>query len=150
MLSLRRLVCNALLLCLEDFREVLLALFICKIPIIALACILNDRFFNALSNICWLSIVYSLEDGNLKNLLVFAKNRRFNDFFHCLPPDRGERGKNSPFEPRLTSSVTIGHVCVYFAKTNCKIEGGFMDIFGFQLWNIAPRRSSVWSDITPG
>lgn len=128
MLSLRRLVCNALLLCLEDFREVLLALFICKIPIIALACILNDRFFNALSNICWLSIVYSLEDGNLKNLLVFAKNRRFNDFFHRFPPNRGKRGKNSPFGPQRPSSAKIEHVGVYFAKMGCKIEDGFTGI----------------------
>lgn len=63
----------------------------------------------------------------------FAKNRRFNDFFHRLSPNRGRRGKNSPFRPRLSSSAKIGHVGVYFAKTGCKIEAGFTDIFGFRV-----------------
>jgi hypothetical protein len=36
--------------------------------------------------------------------------------------------KNSPFESRLTSSAKIEHVGFYFAKTGCKIEGGFTDI----------------------
>ena len=62
-------------------------------------------------------------------MVFFAKNRRFNDFFHCCPPNRGERGKNSPFGPRQPLSAKIGHVGVYFAKMGCKIEDGFTDIF---------------------
>lgn len=42
----------------------------------------------------------------------------------------GKRGKNSPFGPRQTPSAKIEHVGVYFAKTDCKIEVGFADIFG--------------------
>ena len=38
--------------------------------------------------------------------------------------------KYSLFRPRLTSSAKIGHVGVYFAKKDCKIEDGFTDIFG--------------------
>ncbi len=75
-------------------------------------------------------MVYGLKDRNLKNLLVFSQ--RIEDltiFFHRLVPNRGERGKNIPFEPRLTSSAKIEHVGVYFAKTGCKIEYGFTDIF---------------------
>ena len=60
----------------------------------------------------------------------FAKNRRFNVFFHRLSPNRGEKGKYGLFRPRLTSSTKIGHIGVYFAKTGCKIEDGFADIFG--------------------
>lgn len=78
---------------------------------------------------------YVLKGRLLKNLLVFL--RKIEDltfFFHLLPPNRGKRGKNSPFGPRQTSSAKIGHVGVYFAKTGCKIEAGFADIFEFQLW----------------
>lgn len=55
-------------------------------------------------------------------------------FFYRISPNRGKKGKNRPWEPRLTSSAKIGHVGVYFAKTGCKIEAGFADIFEFQLW----------------
>ena len=90
----------------------------------------EKALIDAASNAYSLSIVYGLKDRNLKNLLVFSqKNRRFNDFFHRLAPNRGERGKNSPFRPRLTSSTKIEHVGVYFAKMGCKIEDGFTDIF---------------------
>lgn len=54
-------------------------------------------------------------------------------FFYRLPPNRGGKGKNSPFEPRLPSSAKIEHVGGYFAKTGCKIEDGFTDIFGVQV-----------------
>ena len=75
-------------------------------------------------------MVYSLKGRLLKNLLVFfAKNRRFNVFFHRLPPNRGEKGKNSLFRSRQTPFAKIGHVGVYFAKMVCKIEYGFTDIF---------------------
>ncbi len=75
-------------------------------------------------------MVYSLKGRLLKNLLVFfAKNRRFNVFFHRLPPNRGEKGKNSLFELRQPSSAKIEYVGVYFAKMVCKIEYGFTDIF---------------------
>ena len=82
----------------------------------------------------WLSMVYVLKGRLLKNLLVFL--RKIEDltlFFHRLPPNRGERGKNGPFEHRLTSSAKIEHVGVYFAKTGCKIEYGFTDILGFRV-----------------
>ena len=55
-------------------------------------------------------------------------------FFYRFPLDRGEKGKNGPFEPRLPSSAKIEHVGVYFAKMGCKIEDGFTDIFGVQVW----------------
>jgi len=54
-------------------------------------------------------------------------------FFYRLPPNRGGKGKNRPFEPRLTSSAKIGNVGVYFAKTGCKIEDGFTDVSGFRV-----------------
>ena len=65
--------------------------------------------------------------------MFFAKNRRFNDFFHRLPPNRGEKGKNSLLGPLQTLSAKIGHVGVYFAKMGCKIEDGFTDIFGSRV-----------------
>ena len=79
-------------------------------------------------------MAYVLKGRLLKNLLVFL--RKIEDltfFFHRLPPNRGERGKNGPFEHRLTSSAKIEHVGVYFAKTGCKIEYGFTDILGFRV-----------------
>ena len=76
-------------------------------------------------------MVYGLKDRNIKNLLVFSqKIVDLTIFFHRLPPNRGGKGKNSPFGPRLTPSAKIGHVGVYFAQTGCKIEDGFTDIFG--------------------
>ena len=69
----------------------------------------------------------------LKNLLVFLRKIEDLTFFHRLPPNRGEKGKNNPLEPRLTSSAKIEHVGVYFAKTGCKIEYGLTDIFGVQV-----------------
>lgn len=93
-------------------------------------------------------MVCTLKGRLLKNLLVFfAKNRRFNVFFHRLSPNRGERGKNSLLGPRLTSSAKIGHVGVYFAKMGCKIEDGITDILEFQLWNIAYGRRGVLLDL---
>ena len=56
----------------------------------------------------------------------------------------GKRGKNSPFGPRQTSSAKIGHVGVYFAKTGCKIEAGFTDIFGFQVMYLELDLSGRW------
>ena len=72
------------------------------------------------------------------------KNRRFNDFFHCLSQNKGKRGKNSPFEPRLTPPAKIGHVGVYFAKMAGKIEDGFTDIFGSQMRYFLLERSDRW------
>ena len=89
-------------------------------------------------------MVCSLKGRLLKNLLVFfAKNRRFNVFFHRLPPNRGGKGKNSLFGPRQTPSAKIGHVGVYFAKTGCKIEDGFTDIFRLQSWNLVFGQSVI-------
>ena len=62
-------------------------------------------------------------------------------FFHRLSPNRGKRGKNGPWGPRQTSSAKIGHVGVYFAKTGCKIEDGFTDIFVFRVRYIVHARS---------
>ena len=92
-------------------------------------------FPDASSYSYWLSIVYILKGRLLKNLLVFL--RKIEDltfFFHRLPPNEGKKCKNSLFGPRQNLSVKIGHVGVYFAQKGCKIEDGFTDIFGFQLW----------------
>ena len=89
-------------------------------------------------------MIYSLKGRLLKNLLVFL--RKIEDltfFFHRLSPNRGEKGKNGLFRPRLTQSAKIGHVGVYFAKMGCKIEDGFTDILGFQLLDIASGRRGV-------
>ena len=89
-------------------------------------------------------MVYVLKGRLLKILLVFLrKNRRFNVFFHRLPPNRGKKGKNSPFGPRQTPSAKIGHVGVYFAQTVCKIEYGFTDIFRLQSWNLVFGQSVI-------
>ena len=89
---------------------------------------------------------YALKGRLLKNLLVFfAKNRRFNVFFYRLSPNRGKKGKNSPWEYRQTPSAKIEHVGVYFAKMGCKIEDGFTDIFGFQVrCFVFDRSDCVW------
>ena len=55
-------------------------------------------------------------------------------FFYRCPLDRGEKGKNGPFEPRLPSSAKIEHVGGYFAKTCCKIEDGFTEFWGSNYW----------------
>ena len=89
-------------------------------------------------------MIYVLKGRLLKNLLVFL--RKIEDltfFFHQLSPNRGEKGKNGLFRPRLTPSAKIGHVGVYFAKMGCKIEDGFTNIFGFQLWNLVFGQSVI-------
>ena len=63
----------------------------------------------------------------LKNLLFFAKNRSINIFIDS--PNRGERVKILPLELWQTSSTKIGYVGDYFAKTGCKTEDRFIDIF---------------------
>ena len=78
-------------------------------------------------------MVYGLKGRLLKNLLVFLRKIEDLTFFYRLSPNRGEKGKNSPLEPRQTSSAKIGHVGIYFAKMGCKIEDGFTDIFGFRV-----------------
>ena len=101
---------------------------------------------------CRRIIVFSLIINSLrlkrqttqKFTCFFAKNRRFNVFFHRLSPNREKKGKNGPFEPRLTSSAKIGHVGVYFAKMGCKIEVGFTDIFGFRVRYFVIDRSGCW------
>ena len=104
----------------------------------------QELFPDALSNACWLSIVYGLKDRNLKNLLVFSqKIEDLTFFFHRLSPNRGEKGKNGPLGPWQTPSANIEHVGVYFAKKGCKIEDGFTDILGFQLLDIASGRRGV-------
>ena len=57
-------------------------------------------------------------------------------FYRLIFLQREKRQKR-PFGPQLSSSAKIGHVGVYFAKMGCKIEDGFTDILGFQLWDIA-------------
>ena len=79
-------------------------------------------------------MVYGLKDRNLKNLLVFSQ--KIDDltiFFIVSLRIEGKRGNNSPSGPRPTPSAKIEHVGVYFAKTGCKIEAGFTDIFGFRV-----------------
>lgn len=78
-------------------------------------------------------MVYILKGRLLKNLLVFLRKIEDLTFFYRLPPNRGERGKNSPFEHRLISSAKIEHVGVYFTKTGGKIEDGFTDFFGVPI-----------------
>ena len=90
-------------------------------------------FADASSYSHWLSIVCVLKGRLLKNLLVFLRKIEDLTFFHWSSPNRGKKGKNGLFRPRLTPSAKIGHVGVYFAKTGCKIEDGFTDIFGFQV-----------------
>ena len=65
-------------------------------------------------------------------------------FFHRLSPNRGEKGKNSPWEYRQTPSAKIEHVGVYFAKMGCKIEDGFTDIFGFRVMYLELDLSGRW------
>lgn len=65
-------------------------------------------------------------------------------FFISTSSEQRERGKNSLFGPRQTSSAKIWHVGVYFAKIGCKIKDGFMDILGFQLRDIVFDRKGVW------
>ena len=64
-------------------------------------------------------------------------------FYRLILLQREKRQKR-PFGPRLTSSAKIRHVGVYFAKTGCKIEDGFTDIFGFQVWKLVSDRSDRW------
>lgn len=64
----------------------------------------------------------------LKNLLVFLRKIEDLTFFYRHSPNRGEKGKNNPLEPRQTSSAKIEHVGVYFAKMSCKIEWGLQRI----------------------
>lgn len=62
--------------------------------------------------------------------MFFAKNRRFNVFFIGALRTEGKEAKTAlsgPDDPRLQR---IGHVGFYFAKTGCKIEDEFADIFG--------------------
>lgn len=79
-------------------------------------------------------MVYTLKGRLLKNLLVFLRKIEDLTFFYRLSPNRGKKAKKFLFEPRLTLSAKIEHVGVYFAKMDCKIEDGFTDILGFQLW----------------
>ena len=79
-----------------------------------------------------------------EDVVLFAKNQRFNVFFHRLSPNRGGKGKNSLFGPRQTLSAKIEHVGVYFAKMGCKIEVGFTDIFGFQVMYLELDWSGRW------
>jgi len=75
-----------------------------------------------------------LKDRNLKNLLVFSQ--KIDDltiFFIVSLRIEGKRGNNSPSGPRQTPSAKIEHVGVYFAKTGCKIEDDFTDIFEVQV-----------------
>ena len=105
---------------------------------------LRQLLADALSYSHWLSMVCVLKGRLLKNLLVFL--RKIEDltfFFHRLPPNRGEKGKNSLFWPRQTPSAKIGYVGVYFAKTWGKIEDGFTDIFRFQSWKLVFGRNVI-------
>ena len=89
-------------------------------------------------------MVCLLKGRLIKNLLVFLRKIEDLTFFYRLSPNRGKKGKNSPLEPRLTSSAKIGHVGVYFAKMGCKIESGFTDIFGFRVRYFVHDRSGRW------
>ncbi|MFR0765029.1 MAG: hypothetical protein ACLSEC_00745 [Alistipes communis] len=64
-------------------------------------------------------------------------------FFSSALFEQRAKGKNLPFEPRQTPSAKIGHVGFYFAKKGSKIEDGFTDILGFQLWNLVFGRSVI-------
>jgi len=52
-----------------------------------------------------------------------------------------EKGRKHSFQSSNTRSQKVGHVGVYFAKISGKIEEGFTNIFGFQLWGYC-----VWSN----
>lgn len=89
-------------------------------------------------------MAYVLKGRLFKNLLVFLRKIEDLTFFYRLPPNKGKKGKNGPFEHRLTSSAKIEHVGVYFAKTGCKIEYGFTDIFGVQVMCLELDWSGRW------
>ena len=88
-------------------------------------------------------MVYVLKGRLLKNLLVFLRKIEDLTFFYRSSPNRGKKGKNGLFRPRLTPSAKIGHVGVYFAKMGCKIEDGFTDIFRLQSWNLVFGQSVI-------
>ena len=50
-----------------------------------------------------------------------------------MPSEQREKRQKQPFRAPTDPVAKIGHVGVYFAKTGCKIEDGFTDIFGFQV-----------------
>ena len=89
-------------------------------------------------------MIYSLKGRLLKNLLVFLRKIEDLTFFSSALSEQREKSKKFPFEPRLTLSAKIEHVGVYFAKTGCKIEYGFMDIFGFRVRYFVLDRSGCW------
>ena len=89
-------------------------------------------------------MVYVLKCRLLKNLLVFLRKIEDLTFFSSTPSEQREKGKNSPLEPRLTPSAKIEHVGVYFAKTGCKIEDGFVDIFGVRVMYLELDWSGRW------
>ena len=97
-------------------------------------------------------MVCSLKGRLLKNLLVFL--RKIEDltfFFIDSLRTEGKKGKNSPLEPRLTPSAKIEHVGVYFAKMDCKIDCGFMDIFGFRVrYFVIDRSGRLGRSFTSG
>ena len=66
----------------------------------------------------------------------FARKKTI-DFFS----KQMEKGRKHPFQSSNTRSQNVGHVGVYFAKISGKIEDGFTDIFGFQVWKLVSDRS---------
>ena len=50
-----------------------------------------------------------------------------------MSSEQREKRQKQPFRAPTDPVAKIGHVGVYFAKTGCKIEDGFMDIFGVQV-----------------
>ena len=61
-----------------------------------------------------------------------------------MPSEQGEKRQKQPFRAPTDPVAKIGHVGVYFAKTGCKIEHGFTDIFGFQVRYLVLYWSGRW------
>ena len=89
-------------------------------------------------------MIYILKGRLLKNLLVFLRKIEDLTFFLSAHSEKRKKSKNGPLRPRQSSSAKIGHVGVYFAKTGCKIEAGFTDIFGFQVMYLELDWSDRW------
>ena len=65
--------------------------------------------------------------------MFFRKKSTILRFFSLPPSEQREKRQKQPFRAPTDPVAKIGHVGVYFAKTGCKIEDGFMDIFGVQV-----------------
>lgn len=94
----------------------------------------------------------ALKGRLLKNLLVFL--RKIEDltfFFIDSLRTEGKKAKTALSAPDNSRLHGIEHVGVYFAKTGCKIEDGFTDVFGFRVrYFLLDRRRRLGLTFTTG